>query len=383
MKKVLFDFEGNDLKFLMTYFKKFEVDEGALSIGDNNDLLAGMQGDIQSNTLNNLIKFKYKNTEIHVYTKPQKITEDFDKIYYFSKYVRRGDSKRVNKNKNTKEYEHILVNVGERTSVTGEMYEELNGHKLISGANCEMDGVFYDYRFNLIYFYYYFGFNYLRYKYREVKKQSVLGLYWHPYYKKERDVQVEFMKKASNFPIDFYSSENELSTYECLRTITRDNWEKNHISSWTDYETSMVGYVFETLHHSTEFESKHRLEYIGEKTLKPLLFSFLKMPFILDCNPYSFIDLNKDGYWFLNSEFFEGNVRKDNFTTLKEKLSHSIENSIHYLQDMYYTHMGDIDKMNGLLYEEYKDKIDNNHKKIINEVYNPTAGEELLKFILK
>ena len=69
MKKVLFDFEGNDLKFLMTYFKKFEVDEGALSIGDNNDLLAGMQGDIQSNTLNRFHKpVSYKNAYIAVWT---------------------------------------------------------------------------------------------------------------------------------------------------------------------------------------------------------------------------------------------------------------------------------------------------------------------------
>ena len=84
--------------------------------------------------------------------------------------------------------------------------------------------------------------------------------------------------------------------------MDRDNWDRNHISSWTDYETSVVGFVFETLNHGLEFNCTHRLEYLGEKTLKPLLFSFLKMPFILDCNPYSFIELDKDGFWFLNSE---------------------------------------------------------------------------------
>ena len=122
------------------------------------------------------------------------------------------------------------------------------------------------------------------------------------------------------------------------------------------------------------------MEYISEKTLKPLLFSFLKMPFILDCNPYSFIDLTKDGYWFINSEFFSYE-ESDNYEIIIEKFSNALDETILYLEDLYKSH--NLDDISNILYEKYKDKIDTNFKKITEDVNNPKNGDLLLDFILK
>jgi len=379
MKKIAFLIENhNDLRFIITYFEKYKIKSDFKQL-DENHLIAGVVGEVPIDVHEGCLKYKFNDIEIDVFSSSLKIeNSNYDKIYEFFPYWRG----KVYENENKENYEKIFLNIGERTSTVDEVETELNGNKLISGANCQLDNVFYDFKLNLIYFYYFFGFNYLRFKYRDVNKDNLLGMYWMGGYKKERDAQVDKIKKLINFDIDFYSDKNELSTYEWLSILTFDSWHRNHIASWTDYETSVVGYVFETLHHTTKYESENRLEYIGEKTLKSLLFSFLKMPFILDCNPFSFIDLSKDGYWFLNSEFFKYD-ESDDVDTIIEKFSKSIDDSVSYLAELNAIHLGDIKKVQNSLYTEHKNKIDNNFNKILKDVYNPEIGESLLNFILR
>lgn len=376
MKKVAFLFDGNDLKFIVNYFEKYHIDTKKVDMINNPSLIAGAKDDIDSDILNNETKYEYKNTIIQLFNNKSDIDLDtFDKIYKFETYHR--GTKYTNSNNDS--FERILINLGERTSESYELKNEINGHKLISGSKIKGNNIFYDFKLNLIYFYYYYGFNYLRYKYRRVNKDNMLGMYWFPKYKVERDNQVKSIQSFTTFDIDFYSKADKMNVYEKIRTIDRDNWDKNHISSWTDYETSVVGYVFETLHHSIEYESIHRLEYISEKTLKPLLFSFLKMPFILDCNPYSFIDLTKDGYWFLNSEFFTYE-ESDNYEIIIEKFSNALDKTIVYLEDLYKSYS--LDEVSDIIYEKYKRKIDTNFKKIIEDVNNPKNGDLFIDFIL-
>jgi hypothetical protein len=380
MKKVAFLFSNNDLKFLITYFHEYEVkSEKKIINEENTNLTAGIRGNFNTNAFYNSVKYLFNDTEIHIIPDVSYLENNtYDKVFEFINYHRLN----VYENKNTKKYERILINIGERTSVEDEMPSELNGNKLISGSNCKYLNSFYDYKLNLLYFYYYFGFNYLRYKYRKVEKQNMLGMYWFPFYKSERDEQVVKIKTLSSFPLDFYSDTKELNTFECMRIMDRDNWERNHISSWTDYETSVVGYIFETLHHTIEYNSHQRIEYLGEKSLKPLLFSFLKMPFILDCNPYSFIELHKDGFWFLNSEFFNYN-EDDDVVTLTNNFSKSLDESVKFLESIYNNNLGNLEKISTDLYNQYKTKIDNNFSKIIEDVNYPKNGESLLNFILK
>lgn len=380
MKKVAFLFPSNNLKFLITYFHEYEITSERKVINEENtNLTAGIRGKFNKNAFDNSVKYLYDGIQIDIITNSEHLQNSkYDKVFEFIDYHRLN----IYENKNTQNYERVLVNIGERTSVEDELYLELNGNKLISGSNCKYLNSFYDYKLNLLYFYYYFGFNYLRYKYRKVEKQNMLGMYWFPFYKSERDEQVDKIKTLSSFPIDFYSDIKELNTFECMRIMDRDSWERNHISSWTDYETSVVGYVFETLHHTIEYNSHQRIEYLGEKSLKPLLFSFLKMPFVLDCNPYSFIDLTKDGFWFLNSEFFNYN-EDDDVVTLTNNFSKSLDESIKFLESIYNNNLGNLEKISTNLYNQYKTKIDNNFSKIIEDVNYPKNGKSLLNFILK
>lgn len=380
MKKVAFLFPSNNLKFLITYFHQYEITSERKVINEENtNLTAGLRGKFNKNAFNNSVKYLYNDIQIDIITNSQQLENSkYDKIFEFIDYHRLH----TYENKNTKNYERVFVNIGERTSVDDELYLELNGNKLITGSNCKYSNSFYDYKLNLVYFYYYIGYNYLRFKYRKVEKQSMLGVYWSPFYKHERDDQMNVIKTLKRFPIDFYSETTDLNTFECLRIMDRDAWEKNHVASWTDYETSVVGYIFETLHHSIEFNSQHRIEYISEKSLKPLLFSFLRMPFILDCNPYSFIDLTKDGFWFLNSEFFQFN-ENDDIATITNNFSKSIENTIEFLNSIYEENLGNLEIISNTLYNQYKTKIDNNFSKIIEDVNYPKNGESLLNFILK
>lgn len=380
MKKVAFVFNGHPLKFLITYFHQFEKDDNRKIYKEEDiHLVAGIRGNFKESAYTNSVKYIFNDTEIDIISHPHELKkENYDKVYEFLTYQRDYNYE----NKNSENYERIFVNIGERAGFKVNLPKELNGNKFISGANCSYSNSFYDYKLNLIYFYYYYGFNYLRYRYRKVKKQNMMGLYWFPFYKGDRDSQVYKMQELSSFPIDFYSEGNDLNTYECIRIMDRDNWDRNHISSWTDYETSVVGFVFETLNHGLEFNCTHRLEYLGEKTLKPLLFSFLKMPFILDCNPYSFIDLSKDGYWFLNSEFFKY-TENDSVPELIQNFSKSLDDSILFLDSLYRDNSGNLEVISNILYNTYKQKIDNNFSKIIEDVNYPKNGESLLNFILK
>ena len=140
--------------------------------------------------------------------------------------------------------------------------------------------------------------------------------------------------------------------------------------------------MFETSNHS-EFnwpcDSVNR-HYITEKTLKAILYSKMNIPFIMDMNPYNFIELNKMGFWFLNTEFFDfDNTSSEEI--LSQNMKNSIFKSVEYVLNIY-EHNQDLQQTHHELTKLFSEKMQNNFNIFMEYLYKPYNCEKLIKFIL-
>lgn len=385
MVNILFVFTKDTHLSIISFFEDYKENVEFIEI-DNSSLIPGIKKNVPSDIYDSKIFYKYKNYNIHVILNNiesvSEFLETYDKIYIFKNYVRHESYSSANK---FDKVNYIYLNLDERVSSIEEGFlNKINNNKIISGGNIPSlyKNYFRDYKINFKYFFYDLGYNYLNLNYTELKKDNLLGFYNKKEYKITRDNFVSKMEKMCKFNIKNYSNEKYSTLDWALHLWRTPQWHKVHTSSFTDYQTSVVGFVFETLDLESDYESINRIEYISEKSLKPLLFSFLKIPFILNCNPYSFIELNEDGFWFFNSEFFNYN-ESDDFYTLKNKLKKSIFDSLDYLNELNLKYSGNLDEIHLYFKNKYGDKMDKNFKKTIEYINTSNGGDKLLDFILK
>ena len=200
--------------------------------------------------------------------------------------------------------------------------------------------------FNLIFFYYHYGFNFLNY-YKFDKKENLLGVYHKPVKeigngKMHRNYLYSKIKQILND--DFVSYESSDYNLKLLFQPyeTFGHWGNNHITSYMDFTTSVCNVMFETLPANGNFEnddigtSRYGRQYITEKTLKAITFSEENIFFIW----YGPIKLYKHlldmGFWFLNFEFYNESIElpyDDNFTSYSHMEKSVIDTTL-YLKDL-------------------------------------------------
>ena len=409
MKKILFISPLEKETILLSYLMPYQVKRGYSEIGDSNLTKYPIKNwcEDKFQSLENLekhYKFSYNGIEIdykivdfrhgdtesyETFAKEQKQNEGYDKVFVF---IRKMFENNFNWNewdfKDKSILEVIYLNLIETFHDTDKnMKQFLKNYKIISSSqfNYPDKNFYYDPILNLLYFYYNFGLDFLPFKTLDVKKTNLLGTYLRKNYKPLRDTLYSEIERL--FPqkelIEIYDVEPRPNFITNLKLLNNPlKWDHNHITSYLDYITSVCAIVFETSNHS-EFnwpcDSINR-QYITEKTLKAILYSKMNIPFIMDMNPYDFIELNKRGFWFLNTEFFDfDNISSEE--VLAQNMKNSIFKSVEYVLNIY-EHNQNLQQTHYELTKLFSEKMQNNFNIFMKYLTNPLNSSKLLDFIL-
>lgn len=415
MKKILFIANSLIDGMMLSYFMPYIVERGVAVINPNDTPQIPIQRwyEQESQTLENIDKFyqfKFEDTEIHFklitqqyeningymqFAKEQTQQEGYDKVFLFARRlfiegVEKNDFTNIDKNI----LEVIYLNVSEAIHTKNNTLRNfLKDKKVISCSNVSYTNTnfYYEPFLNLIYSYYQYGFDFYPYNKLDVKKQNLIGMYLKKNYKVSRDktyndIQSKFINK--NIDTDLLQIYKEskrpdfFTKFNCLHTPAWDS--KCHTTSYLDYITSVCAFGFETTNFEEfifPYQSLNR-QYITEKTLKAILYSKMNIPFIMDMNPFNFVELHEMGFWFLNSEFFDFNKTKF-IDEASENMKNSIFKSIEYILELYKNNNSDLDKTHSELKTLYGDKMQNNYNVFMQYLVKPYNCEKLIKFILK
>ena len=414
MKKVLFIANSLVDGMMLSYFMPYIVKRGDAVINPNDTPQIPIQRwyEQEAQTLENIdkfYKFKFEDTEIDFkfivqqyeningyvqFAKEQTQQERYDKVFLFARRlfiegVEKNDFTNIDKNI----LEVIYLNVSEAIHTKNNTLRNfLKDKKVISCSNVSYTNTnfYYEPFLNLIYSYYQYGFDFYPYNKLDVKKQNLIGMYLKKNYKVSRDkmyndIQDEFINKNVDTDLlEIYKQSQRpdfFTKFNCLHTPAWDI--KCHITSYLDYITSVCAYTFETTNFEEfifPYQSLNR-QYITEKTLKAILYSKMDIPFIMDMNPFNFIELHEMGFWFLNSEFFDFTKTKF-IDEVSENMKNSIFKSIEYILELYKNNNLDLDKTHSELKMLYSDKMQSNYNLFMGYLNKPYNCEKLIKFIL-
>ena len=415
MKKVLFIANSLIDGMMLSYFMPYIVERGVAVINPNDTPQIPIQRwyEQESQTLENIDKFyqfRFEDTEIHFklitqqyeningymqFAKEQTQQEGYDKVFLFARRlfiegVEKNDFTNIDKNI----LEVIYLNVSEAIHTKNNTLRNfLKDKKVISCSNVSYTNTnfYYEPFLNLIYSYYQYGFDFYPYNKLDVKKQNLIGMYLKKNYKVSRDktysdIQSKFINKNIDTDLlQIYKESkrpNFFTKFNCLHTPAWDS--KCHTTSYLDYITSVCAFGFETTNFEEfifPYQSLNR-QYITEKTLKAILYSKMDIPFIMDMNPFNFIELHEMGFWFLNSEFFDFTKTKF-IDEASENMKNSIFKSIEYILELYKNNNSDLDKTHSELKTLYGDKMQNNYNLFMEYLVKPYNCEKLIKFVLK
>jgi hypothetical protein len=320
--------------------------------------------------------FSYKNDE-YIFSKKDEVIEKCDyKIYLFHTFTEWKKFKGYDKLIQTQLVENYHI-------TNSELIEYLDaGNISLSSASISFEhpNFYYDPIFNLIFFYYHYGYNFLNY-YKFDNKENLLGIYHKPdnginVNKGHRNylfsqIKNELVNEFIAYPSNEYNHKLLLQPY-----ATFGHWGNNHITSYIDFTTSVCNVIFETLHsngNDEEPNSKmHGRQYITEKTLKSICFSEENIFFIWYGPSKLFKHLIKLGFWFLNCEFYD-----ETKTTLEQSV---IDTSI-YLKELK-EKIGNNKVVHGYLMNLYGVKLQQNvsvFKKLLNNYNNKDIVLNLIK----
>lgn len=219
---------------------------------------------------------------------------------------------------------------------------------------------------NLYLFYYYFGFQYLNY-YKFNKKNNLLGVYFDKNSgnsKSWRDNIISYCSNVLDEDFLIYDNrtdddfKNKLQAYNGMGL-----WGQNHITSYTDYTTSVCNLVFET-----NSENDDTPLYLTEKTLKSILFGQEEIFFIWYGSKKLFDFLKAQGFWFLNTEFYTDDIQI------------SVKESILYLKTLKEV-LKSNDEVQQYLLEKYGHNLKNNIKKFNEIIENYPEKENILHLL--
>ena len=414
MKKVLFIANSLIDGMMLSYFMPYIIERGVTVINPNDTPQIPIQRwyEQEVQTLENIdkfYKFKFEDTEIDFklitqqyeningymqFAKEQTQQEGYDKVFLFARRlfiegVEKNDFTNIDKNI----LEVIYLNVSEAIHTKNNTLRNfLKNNKVISCSNVSYtnNNFYYEPFLNLIYSYYQYGFDFYPYNKLDVKKQNLIGMYLKKNYKVSRDkmhndIQSKFINKnVDRKLLEIYKESKRpdfFTKFNCLHTPAWDI--KCHTTSYLDYITSVCAFGFETTNFEEfifPYQSLNR-QYITEKTLKAILYSKMDIPFIMDMNPFNFVELHEMGFWFLNSEFFDFTKTKF-IDEVSQNMKNSIFKSIEYILELYKTNDSDLDKTHSELKLLYSDKMQNNYNLFMEYLVKPYNCEKLIKFIL-
>lgn len=328
-----------------------------------------------------------ENTEIVNNFLKEKNLIGFDKIFIFEEWLA------FQKIKNFSNVEIITFKVDENWHESDSVINDLLlERKIISSASIGFsnNNFYFDPLINLFFFYYKFEFDYVSYKDIENNKKNLIGMYYIPNYKGNRDLLFKYISnklydRIKILPEVYDTRSNKPQMITKYLEMHRGKWYFGpSCASYTDYINSVCGFVFDTLSYlSVTGPNDGRFRfYLNEKSLKAIIFSNLNIPFILDTNPYNFKILNDFGFWFLNSEFFNFDLSTDDQKNVGSMLE-SIKKSLDYLIECYIENNYNLNLTHKLFVNKFGIKMKNNYNLFIKYLSDPPKSDKMLEFIFK
>jgi len=252
-----------------------------------------------------------------------------------------------------------------------------NGNIYLSGAKYSFDhkNAINDYRLTLFYFYYYFGHEFLNFYPSDIKN-NLVGCYHRPFHingklSQTRHMIYDNMKEILKEDLKIYKSHSSnisdvINSYEIFGV-----WEHNHISSYTDYQTSVVNMLWETIGNDVghnwadgvDTDSRFHRQHISEKTLKCLLYGKAKIFFMLYTTQDQYKWLIDNGFWLLNFKFLPENLNE----ITQDDAQNSIYSTCKYLIDLKEKYKTNHNVQKYLL-DNYGEKIEKNYEKLIRMI---------------
>lgn len=280
-------------------------------------------------------------------------------------------------------------NLQQNTSV---LKQTLENCKVITSCKTEVShpNILNHYRIHYIFFYYLISFYVMNFDKINNKKENLIGCYYKPNYRVERDNKMnEYVEEMNQSNIhDVYTQYDSTYDYDDdyvaeILLNKLDWWFRNHISSYTDYIRSVVSIINET-------EVEMNKEHFTEKIIKGILFSKVGCIFIVNMDSHMMYELKKDGMWFLNFDFFDWNEfekHKDNLSEESYRIrvrlvNDSVKKSIRYIASLYHENDKDLDVVYSKLIEMNYGKMLNNYDTYMKYIKNPYDKEKIINFIL-
>jgi hypothetical protein len=210
------------------------------------------------------------------------------------------------------------------------------GHIALSSASISFNhpNFYYEPLFNINYFYYFYGANYINFYKTKNDKINLIGTYHKEGGKSWRDEIFNNIKKdLGNDLISFknndYNLKNLYQPYSNEHEIGFNLWGLNHISTYIDYKMASCNLIFETMQHDGNNEEQDTRmfgrRYITEKTTKALLYCEEEIFFIWYGPQDIYEYLMKMGFWFYNSEFYKGDMKQSVYDASSELKKLKIE----------------------------------------------------------
>ena len=331
--------------------------------------------------------FLYKDDE-YVFSKSREVIEECDyKIQLFHTFHEWKDFKGFDKLVQTQIVENYHI-------TNDELIEYLDaGNICVSSASISFEhpNFFYDPIINLIFFYYHYGYNFLNY-YQFDKKENLLGIYHKPVdglniQKGHRNYLYSRIKTELDADLVSYES-NEYNQKILLQSyITFGHWGNNHISSYTDFTTSVCNVIFETLHSDSNTKEPNTKmygrQYITEKTLKAICFSEENIFHIWYGPTNLYKHLVDMGFWFLNSEFYDesAEIPYNDILPSYSAMEHSLIDASIYLKKLKEEYKTN-EEVHRYLMKIYGHKLQKNvdiFKQLLNSYYNKETLLNLIK----
>lgn len=224
-------------------------------------------------------------------------------------------------------------------------------------------------------FFYDKGYDYLNYDV-VIKKQNLIGSYFIPNYKPERNHLIEKINSILELndlnPIEVYTQSFPRTKSQKYIEYLKEHWQVNHATSYTDFGSSVVNIVFETKYYLGKM--------FTEKTLKALLFSkfsynilykrFEDLKFLKEC-----------GFWFLNFEYIDWDTKKSE-PEMDEMIHDSIYLAIIEVGKVY-KEVGDYESTFSKLDEKYYDKRIKNYELVKSYIVDPIYRKDIFDFLFE
>jgi predicted house-cleaning noncanonical NTP pyrophosphatase (MazG superfamily) len=224
---------------------------------------------------------------------------------------------------------------------------------------------------DLFLFYYRFGYYWLNY-YKNTDKKYLIGTYnWQGnQYKTWRSRFLDNAQDILGDNLKIFLPSDISTANVANRLLVLDSWQTMHITSYTDFNSTVANIMFETQGAGEDSEQQGQM-ILTEKTLKSILFQKAGIFFIYWGNWNQLKWLHEKGFWFLNSEFHGeehlNDLQKYNSINLDFNLSSarkeikmlfvSVFKTLEYVKDLENT-MNSKQEVYEYLFDKYKENLD-------------------------